>query len=153
MVSELHRLGFQHLRIMPYEYPLAWRLCVAPRDRFSKRNTAYIPDLVNDGQTALYSSASENEYFGWEDARNDDARMLADKFIERFPQIASRGRGRDWTYAGWLSELVGHLERGESLPFVMSEYFEPAPEDLTALPIREFATHTVSLSFPLPPSW
>jgi hypothetical protein len=31
MVSELQRMGFQRLRIFPYEYPLAWRLCVAPR--------------------------------------------------------------------------------------------------------------------------
>ncbi len=30
MMVELHRRGFQLLRIFPYEYPLAWRLRIAP---------------------------------------------------------------------------------------------------------------------------
>jgi hypothetical protein len=43
-----------------------------------------------------YSSASENEYFGWTDATSDDARKLAVKFVDRFPEITGYGSGRDW---------------------------------------------------------
>ena len=42
MVSELHRMGFQQLRIMPYEYPLAYRVAIAPVASFSVQNGAYI---------------------------------------------------------------------------------------------------------------
>jgi hypothetical protein len=38
MMVELHRRGLQLLRIFPYEYPLAWRLRIAPKSFFSSRN-------------------------------------------------------------------------------------------------------------------
>lgn len=134
---------------MPYEYPIAWRLCVAGARRFHEANGAYLaePHLV---PSATYSCASQDEYFEWQDAKGDDARALAEKFIVRFPEVVSEGLGRDWTYAGWLSELVGFLERGDLLPFVMAEYYEPSPEQLTVLPIRDHA-HQTELEFPLPP--
>jgi hypothetical protein len=156
MVSELHRMGFQRLRIFPYEYPLAWRLCVAPRCACSRCNGAYVPQLDDAlyEHQPTYSSASENEYFNWKDARTDDARHLAMKFVQRFPVSAERGQGRDWEYAGWLAELLGVLERGDLLPIVMAEYFEPGPLELPALPIRDYGVvsdHATRLDFPLPP--
>jgi hypothetical protein len=149
-VSELHRLGYQRLRVMPYEYPLAWRCVIAPADRFHPRNGAYVEDL-GEGEIAHYSSASENEYFGWTDAKQDDARALAEKLVARFPAVVAAGAGRDWAYAGWLAELLGALERGPRLPFVMAEYFEPGPTELRALPIRDFEDGLVRMDFPLPP--
>ena len=38
MISELHRMGFQRLRFMPYEYPLAYRIEIAPASCFSVVN-------------------------------------------------------------------------------------------------------------------
>jgi hypothetical protein len=167
MVSELHRMGFQRLRMFPYEYPLAWRLCIAPRDACHARNGAYVPgsametyserfahgpEAATRTRLVTYSSASEREYFGWTDARTDSARDLANKFIVRFPSAAEAGRGRDWEYAGWLDELMSELERSPRLPFVMAEYFEPEPLGLRALPIRVYdAESAISLDFPLPP--
>lgn len=134
MVSELHRLGYQRMRIMPYFHPLAFRLAIGPADAFSGRNGAYAADS-GLGSFATYSSASQTEYFGWKDARQDTARLLADKFIARFPVICSQGQGRDWEYAGWLAELMGVLERRHALPFVMEEFFETPPEELDHLPL------------------
>src|SRR5690348_9278427 len=107
MVSELQRMGFQRLRVFPYQYPLAWRLCVAPRAACHVRNGAYVSSAAHDAfgnhdeppsraRLVTYSSASECEYFGWTDARTDSARDLANKFIQRFPAAAEAGRGRDW---------------------------------------------------------
>jgi hypothetical protein len=80
-VSELHRMGCQRLRIMPYEYPLAWRLTIAPVTRFSKLNGAFIPDRLRKDERGqffpTYSSASEEKYFDWVDCAGDDARVLA----------------------------------------------------------------------------
>ena len=135
MVSELHRLGYQQLRIMPWFHPLAWRLVIGPASIFSPRNGAWIEHTDLDG-CAFYSSASENRYFDWPDATTDTARKLADRFVVRFPELCDKARGRDWAYAGWLSELLGVLERESALPFVMEDYFKPEPPDLLNLPLH-----------------
>jgi hypothetical protein len=155
MVSELHRMGHQLLRIQPYEYPLAWRCTVAPALAFSALNGAFVPE--DGGQWPTYSSASENEYFGWTDAKADDARALALRFATRFPEVAEAGRGRDWAYAGWLLELIGVLERHPGLmPIVVAEYLEMPPQLLRELPLRHYApfpnTTRQPEGFPLPPA-
>lgn len=150
MVSELHRLGYQRLRVMPYEYPVAWRLAIGPAELFSSVNGAFIP-RPEEELLATYSSASETAYFGWSDAHGDTARQLAEKFIVRFPTICEQGLGRDWTYAGWLSELIGVLERTERLPVVMWDH-GPPPLSLRSLPLRHFGRPLTDEDFPLPPA-
>lgn len=149
MVSELHRLGYQRLRIMPYFHPLAWRLAIGPADIFSQRNGAWLGEHFDD--CVVYSSASKTAYFQWEDAHTDTARQLADKFVVRFAELCERGRGRDWAYAGWTSELLGVLERENALPFVMEEYFEPGPGELTYLPLHRASGARGSFVLPPPP--
>jgi hypothetical protein len=156
MVSELHRMGYQKLRFMPFEYPLAFRVYVGPVSIFSRKNGAHIAHLI-DGAYAGYSSASDNVYFGWTDATGDNAYELGKKFIERFPDIAARGLGRDWRYAGWLSELLSVFEEFPArLPIVQAEYMEPSGDDLTALPLRCYDAQQgidegKDMAFPLPP--
>jgi hypothetical protein len=81
---------------MPYEYPLAYRIEIAPLTCFSVVNGC---QAKNAFPSVTYSSASENEYFEWTDAKSDDAHELAVKFADRFPEIVRLGTGRDWAYA------------------------------------------------------
>lgn len=147
-------MGFQLLRIMPYEYPLAYRVQIAPASAFSRRNGAYIADQVRD--PLWYSSASENHYFGWDDVAGYDARRLAETLLQRRPDLATSGRGRDWEYAGWLSELVSVLETSPSrLPIVFDEYSQP-PEQARTLLLRLYGNPQGDddgrdMDFPLPP--
>jgi hypothetical protein len=148
MVSELHRLGYQRLRIMPYEAPLAWRLAIGPRDLFSTTNGAWAP---YDGKfPAHYTAASGKNYFGWTDAGQDNARQLAEKFLQRFPEVCERALGRDWTYAGWLSELLGVLERHNAVPIATTELHLPDPMEARFLILRSYGVSCDS-EFPLPP--
>ncbi len=161
MLAELHRLGFQGLRGMPYMNPLGFRFAIAPKRYFSERNGAVIPMSGLSGEYVAITGAGD--YFGWLDASKDDARALAKKFIERFPEIARQGRERDWAYAGWLAELVGFLEQGDWVPTMWWEHMKGEPEDLRTLPIWvdgqdnyrwEGAVSTISPdtpTFPLPP--
>jgi hypothetical protein len=154
MMVELHRRGFQLLRIFPYEYPLAWRLRIAPKSWFSSRNGTYIdPSHFGDQdiEDATHSSSNGLKYFGLENLERLDAEHLAGEFASAFPRLCQAGLGRDWEYAGWLSELSGHISRTKELPFVMAEYFEPGPSDLTYLPLRDYARGTEVTKFPLPP--
>lgn len=139
---------------------------MAPTELFSERNSAYIPLNTLTGQgIAHYSAAGDGDsYFDWPDAKGNDARALADKFIARFPEIAARGKGRDWEYAGWLCELLGFLEQGDWLPTVEWEYMKGSPDDLRELPIWiargdnlawdgiEAMTAPENPAFPLPPA-
>lgn len=51
---------------------------------------------------------------------------LGGKVRERFPEIASAGRGRDWAYTGWFAELLGFAVRG-TLPVAYAEFHDPVP--------------------------
>lgn len=152
MVSELHRMGYQRLRAMPFEYPLAYRVFIGPASVFHPENGAYCDQSTTDDDCSIeYSSAQENKYFEWGDATNDNARKLANKFLARYPRVCERARGRDWAYAGWLAELVGVLEQGSLLPVLFSEYSEPALT-LTELPLKDYARGEIEQWFPLPPT-
>lgn len=134
MLSELHRLGYQNLRGMPYMNPLGFRFVIAPKDCFAENGIA-IPAARLGGDNEYVAITGAGEYFGWSDTSGNDARALAEKFVERFPAIAAKGKGRDWEYGGWLSELVGFLEGGDMVPICWWENMKGQPEDLRTLPI------------------
>jgi hypothetical protein len=127
MVHELHKRGYQRLRIVPAMAPSGshWRCSVVPIDTVLRSHGARaLPDFEPE---AHYTTGMDNAYFQWEDARHDTARELADKFLERFPSIADQGRGRDWAYAGWYVEMLGFAERGD-LPVSNGDWYsEPDP--------------------------
>lgn len=165
MVSELHRMGYQHLRLMPYLNGEKWRLAVSYKEQFSERNGAFIPHEKIGQNTAIYSAAGGGDlFFDWTDAKGDDARALAEKFVARFPTIAERGKGRDWEYVGWAAELVGYLEQDDWLPAVYWDYMKGTPDDLRSIPIwvaskdnlvwdgMECMTAPDNPSFSLPPN-
>lgn len=111
MVHELHKLGYQRLRIVPGMSPsgMHWRCAITPTSNVLSTHGA-MP--VNYSKMVNYSSADKNVYFGWKDAKYDTARELAVKFIERFPEVTHEGLGRDWVYTGWYVEMLGLAERG-----------------------------------------
>jgi hypothetical protein len=155
MVSELHRMGFQRLRFMPYEYPIAYRIQIASISCFAVANGCHVKGEVG----VTYSSGSENKYFGWADATSDGARELAVKFADRFPDVVKSGLGRDWAYAGWLVELIGVLERFPNrLPVLVSEYSKEKPHEMRSLPLTLYnhddhsdtASRIVAVALPPP---
>ena len=42
---------------------------------------------------------------------------MARRFLEAFPRLAEKGAGRDWPYAGWLTDVLGHAEHGRFVAF------------------------------------
>lgn len=110
MVHELHKAGYQRLRICAGRSAdgSEWRCHLVPSSR-----------VLADGWTPLsavdlplYSSGHGKRFFGWDDAEGDDARLLAVKFLERFPDTVREAAGQDWLYAGWLTSVLGAIENG-----------------------------------------
>ncbi len=115
MVHELHKAGYQRLRVLPFLSPSGgyWRAWITSSDNVAADGYTLIDwDYEGRGQTiAKYTSGQETEYFGWKDATGLDARQLAQLFLDRFPDICARSVGLDWAYAGWLTDVLGHAER------------------------------------------
>jgi hypothetical protein len=133
MVHELHKRGYQRLRIMPGMSPSGayWRCNVTPVSNILRSHGAMSRDF--ERLSANYTSGMEDAYFGWEDARGVAARALADKFLSRFPEIAGAGSGRDWEYVGWYVEMLGVAERGH-LPISYADWYDtPDPRWLPTI--------------------
>ena len=117
MVHELHKAGFQRIRISPAMAPngIHWRCTIT----FAGNVAADGYSIVDrsDGKVARYTSGQGANYFDWPAAATMTARMLAARFIEAFPVIAARGAGRDWAYAGWLTDVLGRAEHGRFVYF------------------------------------
>ena len=110
MVHELHKLGYQGVRVSPgwSASGVHWRCSVAAASNIGRDGWS----LIEDVEAAHYSSAAGARFFEWEDAPRKSPRRLARMFIERFPQLASDSIGMDYAYAGWFAALLGAVEHG-----------------------------------------
>lgn len=74
MVYELHKAGYQRLRIVPgmSSSGLYWRVSITPIINILKTHGAMPREF--DKEAAHYSSGAENRYFDWEDAQKDTVR-------------------------------------------------------------------------------
>ena len=114
MVHELHKAGYQRLRISPGLSPsgLHWRCpitCAAnvDADGFS------VMDTSRAGGLFLPYTSADPGYFGWPGAETLSARELAARLLRECPVLAQAGLGRDLPYAGWLTEVLGVVEHGD----------------------------------------
>lgn len=146
MVHELHKTGYQRLRICPgmNSSGTAWRCSVTPVTNILRTHGAMTRDFERD--VAHYSSTQGTEYFGWRDATDSPARELAKKFIERFPEIVAKGKGEDWAYAGWYAQMLGFAELG-NFPLAYNDW---GGADLNPrfLPTSKFG---IQSGLPMPP--
>lgn len=135
MVHELHKVGYQRIRAIPQESPngMHWRCHVTfasnvEPDGFTLKEF----DIEDRGLVAHYVTGQGANYFGWKDAAKLSARELAVLFLERFPQIMQNGQGRDWLYAGWLTDFLGRMENADEMGLLTFEAdypLDPKPID------------------------
>ncbi|MCE8546317.1 hypothetical protein KBY25_10840 [Ruegeria pomeroyi] len=116
MVHELHKAGYQRIRIYPFLSPSGcnWRCWISPVTNIANDGYQLLEEDLDCrlGIVAHYTSGQDNEYLGWKDAAHLNARQLANLFLQRFPKIAEQGAGLDWAYAGWLTDVLGVGELG-----------------------------------------
>ncbi len=130
MVHELHKAGYQRIRILPAMAPsgVHWRCTITDAGNFTPDGLG-LRDPHGD-RVARYTSGDGARYFGWDDGPTLTARLLAKRFLSAFPVIAEHGAGRDWAYAGWLTDVLGRAEHGSFVAF-HADY--DLPEDELAL--------------------
>jgi hypothetical protein len=135
MVHELHKAGYQRIRISPGISPSGahWRCPVTFAGNIADDGFSILRFGDDQGLVAPYSSADKGEYFKWKSSSALNSRELAVRFIGEFPRIAESGKGRDWLYAGWLTDVLGRAEQGRTtdLPVLYADWpLEDDPEYL-----------------------
>lgn len=126
MVHVLHRRGYQRLRIVPGMAPsgCCWRVSVTPSDNIRDDHGALLRDF---DQGAHHTTGSIDRPFGWDDAQPQDPHALADRFLTRHPDLARRGQGADWAYAGWYLEVLEQARRGR-FPVAYADWHGEGPD-------------------------
>lgn len=145
MVHELHKAGYQRLRIAPgYSADgKEWHCLLTSADNV--RAEGWIP--AESGYSASYYAKEGKKFFGWTDAGDDDARKLAAKFVERFPELSRVAAGRDWAYAGWLSSVLGQAENGRLPALFSGKEFFPETQETPSPPPSAWANPRGDLEF------
>ncbi len=123
MVVELHKAGYQKIRISPGLSPSGghWRCAVTFVDNVADDGFTVRDFDLERGLVATYTTGQGAQLFDWPDAEGKDARQLAALFLMRYPVIAERGIGEDWLYSGWLLKTLGMAERGD-LPILYADF-------------------------------
>lgn len=134
MVAELHKAGYQRLRIAAGMSPSGcyWRCHITPMDNVLANGWEPL-DWANG--LASYTTGDEDRYFGWSDAPGKSARQLAQLFLERFPDLARRGTGRDRPYAGWFVGMLGAAESGRLPVFFADWDLDPVDAEMPPPPL------------------
>lgn len=150
-VHELHKQGFQNLAIYTSMAPsgLHWRCQLIPLHHLAIKGDC-VEVIADNGsyEPANHSSRDGgNLYFGWEDARSDTARELANKIKDRFPRLTASSEGRNYHYAGWFSEMLGIAETG-ALPVMWQEHYSSTPGQIDSTD-----NHIQIPAPPVPQSW
>ena len=129
MVHELHKAGYQRIRICPAMAPsgVYWRCTISDAANLGDDGLGFRDDA--DGRVVRYSSGQGAKYFDWPDGHRLTARELARRFLHAFPLIAENGAGRDWAYAGWLTDVLGYAEHGKFIYFYGDYPVDPATLD------------------------
>jgi len=108
MVAELHKLGYEGLRICPFMSSSGcyWRCAVVPARLTRPDHGARLADDVDYYSLPRYSSADGSAYFGWANLKPKTPLALAKKFIAEFPKFAEPGHHPDPAYARWFSTML-----------------------------------------------
>ena len=110
MVDELHKLGYELIRLNPSMSPsgLYWRCDIKPFGE--KRLRMYMDEISKsheaDYNIATYSSAQGANIFKWSDTTHNSSLELAHKFIKRFPILIKHGKGIDKEYTEWYWKMI-----------------------------------------------
>jgi len=150
-VHELHKQGFQNLTIYTSIAPsgLHWRCQLIPLHHLAIEGDCVEVIADNCSYEPAHHSSGDggNLYFGWEDARSDSARTLAEKINDRFPRLMVISAGRNYGYTGWFTEMLGFAEIG-ALPVMWRENYSPEPGQIAST--NDKVRTPVP---PIPPSW
>lgn len=110
VVAELHKMGYEQIRMTEYASPngTAMRCWITVKSRCWNIFGGFIEEKGHDDPLAIVSLNGE---FAW-DTSGMSPHAIAEEFIRRYPAIAEAGRGRDAEYVKWFSMALNEARQG-----------------------------------------
>ena len=120
LVRALPEAGYLRIRMSSGLSPsgMHWRCSITSVDNMD------VDLCIKESTCSLvagYSSSEEDAPFGWKDAGGKSESELARMFVERFPEMAARGKGPDPAYADWFAGIMVTAETGR-VPVFYADY-------------------------------
>ena len=114
IVGELHRMGYEQLRVSAGVGPTgAWRCWIGPARNFIGQDHAGLPTQLLSG----YGYSRD----AWIDQHDLTLRELAQTFIDKNPITVEESRGPDPDYVAWYVEML-KLASPSSVPFMFDDW-------------------------------
>jgi len=113
VAGELHKRGFENLRVVPSLSPsgVYWR--------------CFFITMVNREEiNVLASNWLQENYDCKEKEIGFSIEKLADDFLEREQEFLQHCRGKNEEYVQWFQKMLQTLKT-EELPYAFAEYFSP----------------------------
>ncbi|MAD79503.1 MAG: hypothetical protein QGG71_21750 [Pirellulaceae bacterium] len=114
MVKELHAMGFERMRTVPYRHPLAWRCPVVPKAWTYADHGGLMGEFSDSFARSLglgelrltYSSGESQQPFQWDSSAFLTPQDLAQRFVRDKPELVAAGWGPDPVYVQWYEEAL-----------------------------------------------
>jgi ADP-ribosyl-[dinitrogen reductase] hydrolase len=112
VVRELHLMGYEGLRLAPYLAPsgMYWRAQIVPVKYISPKHGARSIYLSKHSGIPTYTSGNGYNYFELGTVESDTPQQIAEKFIDRFQELAQLGKLDDPEYVQWYAEMLAATE-------------------------------------------
>ena len=152
MVTELHKIGYQGLRVWSQDHHD--RIHLFP-SIFATHSLAY--GMVPQDFVALHNDWGLVATYYGKEMESKNAREAANIFVRQFPRIAKLSLLDDYEYAGWLLSLTGEMEEAGHVPYTTGEsnlvsYAINADSDFPGEPQLVLGSRdNAEKTFPLPP--
>jgi len=147
MVDELHKMGYEKLRISPgmSATGLCWRCTIAPKHY-----------MECDTGALLNSTKLKNlPHFSVGELRDDsDPKVLAGLFVDEFPETCRMSEGHDADYMTWFDMVVKLAEKANAFPICYFEWGQvglgmiPMTDNSFAIPFASFGESSDSAEKP-----
>jgi hypothetical protein len=120
MVTELHKIGYQGLRVYPQIHHDRFHLVPSIFTTHPRAHGVMVDwdwGILGNGLPHNATRASQPStslaavYYGNEQS-DKTARESADIFVQLFPIVATLSLLDDYEYAGWFQRLTGEVEKG-----------------------------------------
>lgn len=146
MVAQLHKLGYEGLRVCPFMSPSGcyWRCAIVPASLTDPDHGARLAKDVDYSSLPRYSSADDDCYFGWSDLKPKTPLKMARWFTWEFPTLAEQGHHPDPGYVQWFT---GMLEQTAPVGVVTAFGDYPPP---VGLMIADYCKAGVVVRVPTP---
>jgi len=112
MVTELHKIGYQGLRVYPQAHHDRFYLVPSIFTTHPRAHGVMVDRDWRILGTVLPPSTSLAPVYYGNELSGKTARESADLFVRQFPTVATLSLLDDYEYAGWFQRLTGEVEKG-----------------------------------------